>query len=137
MDGWRRGLMPIRNGAQTSMPETTAVVSRLGYRPELDGVRGIAIIMVMLVHVHNWPRGGFIGVDVFFTLSGFLITTLLLEEWRARRTVSLRDFYARRALRLLPAVTVLLLIYGSAALAIRGPNLSTRLTGAAYAAGYM
>src|ERR671918_1724417 len=84
MDGGRRGVMPIRNGAHTSLPETTAVVSRLGYRPELDGVRGIAIIMVMLVHVHNWPRGGFIGVDVFFTLSGFLITTLLLEEWRGR-----------------------------------------------------
>src|SRR5918996_243966 len=103
--------MPIRNGAHTSLPETTAVVSRLGYRPELDGVRGISIIMVMLVHVHNWPRGGFIGVDIFFTLSGFLITTLLLEEWRARGTVSLRDFYARRTLRLFPAVIVLLITY--------------------------
>src|SRR5215203_3627476 len=137
MDGWRRGLMPIRNGAQTSMPETTAVVSRLGYRPELDGVRGIAIIMVMLVHVHNWPRGGFIGVDVFFTLSGFLITTLLLEEWRARRTVSLRDFYARRALRLFPAVIVLLVAYSIFAIVAGGSFLSTRLAGVAYGFTYL
>jgi peptidoglycan/LPS O-acetylase OafA/YrhL len=48
--------MPIRNDARASVPETTAVVSRLGYCPQLDDVRGIAIIMVMLVHVHNWPR---------------------------------------------------------------------------------
>ena len=59
--------MPIHNDASASMPEATTVVSRLGYRPELDGIRGIAIILVMLVHVHNWPRGGFLGVDIFFT----------------------------------------------------------------------
>src|ERR671913_1331463 len=130
--------MPIRNDARTSVPKTTtAVVSRLGYRPELDGVRGIAIILVMLVHVHNWPRGGFIGVDVFFTLSGFLITTLLLEEWRARRTVSLRDFYARRALRLFPAVIVLLVAYSIFALVAGGSLLSTRLAGVGYGFTYL
>src|SRR5215207_1763866 len=137
MDGWRRGLMPIRNGAQTSMPETTAVVSRLGYRPELDGIRGVAILLVVVVHLHNWPRGGFIGVDVFFTLSGFLITTLLLEEWRARGTISLRHFYARRSLRLFPAVAVLLAVYFIFALAAGGPYLGTRLAGVAYGLTYL
>jgi peptidoglycan/LPS O-acetylase OafA/YrhL len=129
--------MPIRDDARTSVPKTAAVVSRLGYRPELDGVRGIAIILVMLVHVHNWPRGGFIGVDVFFTLSGFLITTLLLEEWRARGTVSLRDFYARRALRLFPAVIVLLIAYSIFALVAGGSSLSTRLAGVGYGFTYL
>lgn len=131
--------MPIRNDARSraSVPEGAAAISRLGYRPELDGVRGIAIILVLLVHVNNWPRGGFIGVDVFFTLSGFLITTLLLEEWRARGTVSLRDFYARRALRLFPAVIVLLAAYSVFALVAGGPFLSTRLAGVGYGLTYV
>jgi hypothetical protein len=103
--------LPTSDDTRTRGPATAAVVSRLGYRPKLDGVRGVAILLVMLVHVHNWPRGGFIGVDVFFTLSGFLITTLLLEEWQARDKISLRNFYARRALRLFPAVVVLLVAY--------------------------
>src|SRR5215207_1604285 len=113
-----------------------AAVSRLGYRPELDGIRGVAILLVMLVHMHNRPRGGFIGVDVFFTLSGFLITTLLLEEWHARGTISLRHFYARRSLRLFPAVVVLLVAYCAFALASGGPYLATRLAGVAYGATY-
>jgi peptidoglycan/LPS O-acetylase OafA/YrhL len=129
--------MPIRDDARTSGSATAAEISRLGYRPQLDGIRGIAIILVMLVHVHNWPRGGFIGVDVFFTLSGFLITTLLLEEWRAHGTISLRDFYARRALRLFPAVIVLLAAYSAFALLVGGPYLSTRLAGVAYGLAYV
>jgi peptidoglycan/LPS O-acetylase OafA/YrhL len=114
----------------------TAAVSRLGYRPELDGIRGVAILLVMLVHLHNWPRGGFIGVDLFFTLSGFLITTLLLEEWHARGTISLRHFYARRPLRLFPAVVVLLAVYGAFALASGGPYVGRRLIGLVYGATY-
>ena len=115
---------------------SAAAVSRLGYRPELDGVRGVAILLVMLVHLHEWPRGGFLGVDVFFTLSGFLITTLLLEEWLARGRISLRHFYARRALRLFPAVAVLLLAYTAFALVAGGPYLGTRLAGVGYGATY-
>ena len=95
---------------------------RLGYRPALDGVRGIAIALVVLFHypwgvrnrgdpfANNPFHGGFLGVDAFFVLSGFLITTLLLQEHAKFGRISLRWFYARRALRLLPALAVLLAI---------------------------
>jgi peptidoglycan/LPS O-acetylase OafA/YrhL len=129
--------MTIRDDERSSEPANAAVVSRLGYRSELDGVRGAAIILVMLVHLHNWPRGGFVGVDVFFTLSGFLITTLLLEEWRARGRISLPHFYARRALRLFPAVIVLLVAYLIVALVLGGPYLTTRLGGVGYGFTYL
>lgn len=83
---------------------------KLGYRPALDGVRGIAVLLVVVTHtsgyVHglNWTRGGVLGVDVFFVLSGFLITSLLLGEFGRAGAVSLRAFYGRRARRLLPAL---------------------------------
>jgi peptidoglycan/LPS O-acetylase OafA/YrhL len=83
-------------------------VGRLGYRPALDGVRAIAILLVLVVHTLTVPRGGLLGVDIFFVLSGFLITTLLIEEWRADLSISLRSFYRRRMLRLFPALVALL-----------------------------
>jgi peptidoglycan/LPS O-acetylase OafA/YrhL len=76
---------------------------RLGYVPALDGVRGVAIAAVLGVHFFGLPGGAY-GVDVFFVLSGFLITTLLLEEHAKTGTISLRGFYLRRARRLLPAL---------------------------------
>ena len=75
----------------------------LGYRPALDGVRAIAILAVLARH-SGWLSGGYVGVDVFFALSGFLITALLLEEHARTGTIRLRLFYARRGLRLLPAL---------------------------------
>jgi peptidoglycan/LPS O-acetylase OafA/YrhL len=81
---------------------------RLGYRPALDGVRAIAIAAVVGFHSVEHPSGGFLGVHIFFVLSGFLITTLLLEEWDSRGAISLRHFYRRRALRLLPALALAL-----------------------------
>jgi peptidoglycan/LPS O-acetylase OafA/YrhL len=86
-------------------------VGRLGHVPALDGVRGIAILLVLGYHV-GWIPGGFLGVDVFFVLSGFLITTLLLEEWARDGGISFRAFYVRRARRLLPALLVLLATLG-------------------------
>jgi peptidoglycan/LPS O-acetylase OafA/YrhL len=80
----------------------------LGYVPALDGLRAVAILMVVAYHDHRL-RGGFLGVDVFFALSGFLITSVLLEEWRRRRTMHLGKFYARRFLRLAPALLVFVL----------------------------
>jgi peptidoglycan/LPS O-acetylase OafA/YrhL len=80
----------------------------LGYRPPLDGLRGVAILAVMAFH-GGLIRGGFLGVDLFFVLSGFLITTLLLEELGRRGSIHLGHFYARRALRLLPALFALVI----------------------------
>jgi len=85
---------------------------KLGYRPALDGLRGISILAVMAYH-SGLLVGGWAGVDVFFTLSGFLITTLLLEEHAAAGRFSFTKFYARRALRLLPALFVLVGFWGS------------------------
>jgi peptidoglycan/LPS O-acetylase OafA/YrhL len=80
---------------------------RLGHRPVLDGLRGIAIFLVMLTHTNVLPNG-YVGVDLFFALSGFLITTLLYEEWDRTGGISLRRFYGRRARRLLPALGLLI-----------------------------
>lgn len=83
----------------------------LGYLPELDGLRGISILFVFIHHVY-YPHlsGGFLGVDIFFVLSGFLITSLLVEEWERTGSISLKKFYIRRALRLMPAVLTLVLV---------------------------
>jgi peptidoglycan/LPS O-acetylase OafA/YrhL len=90
---------------------------KLGYRPELDGLRGISILLVYLHHIYYplMPRG-FFGVDIFFVLSGFLITSLLLQEWSREGSISLKDFYIRRVLRLMPALFLLILIIGGFAL---------------------
>lgn len=80
----------------------------LGYRPELDGLRGAAILGVVSYHYfRNWFRASVVGVDLFFVLSGFLITRLMLEEHRRYGRVSLRNFYAKRIGRLLPAIVAL------------------------------
>jgi peptidoglycan/LPS O-acetylase OafA/YrhL len=84
---------------------------KLGYRPALDGVRGIAVLLVVFMHTFNWPPGGFLGVDLFFVLSGFLITTLLVQEWQKRTTVSLPAFYRRRAFRLVPGLVAVVATY--------------------------
>ena len=86
-------------------------MERLGHAPALDGLRGLAILLVVVVHATGYPRGGPLGVDLFFVLSGFLITTLLLEERAETGSISLRRFYARRARRLLPALGLLLVAY--------------------------
>ncbi|MCB1255771.1 MAG: acyltransferase [Microthrixaceae bacterium] len=75
-----------------------------GFRLDIEGMRGIAVAVVVLFHAEvKWFSGGFVGVDVFFVLSGFLITGLLLDERDRSETISLSKFYARRARRLLPA----------------------------------
>ena len=79
----------------------------------LDGLRGVAVVVVMIYHLgipHVFP-GGYVGVDVFFVLSGFLITSLLIGEHDAHQRVDLKAFYIRRALRLLPALLAVLVVF--------------------------
>jgi len=94
--------------------------AELGYEPALDGLRALAVLAVCLYHARfEWIPGGFLGVSAFFTLSGFLITTLLLSEWRRSGGVDLRRFTSRRFRRLLPAAwTTLLLILVMGALGV-------------------
>ena len=86
-------------------------MGRLGHVPALDGLRGVAILLVVSVHFTGVPKGGGLGVDLFFVLSGFLITTLLLEERERDGRIRIRAFYERRARRLLPALAVLLFAF--------------------------
>lgn len=81
--------------------------------PALTGVRGIAILMVTVGHFTGWPAGSGQGVDLFFALSAFLITTLLLEERARTGRVSLRRFYARRSRRLFPALAAMLAVWAA------------------------
>ena len=101
---------------------------KLGYRPALDGLRALAVTLVVITHATyllvpewggRWLPGGFIGVDVFFVLSGFLITSLLLQEHHARGRISIKNFYRRRALRLLPALGALLAVHAALAVVTR------------------
>jgi peptidoglycan/LPS O-acetylase OafA/YrhL len=87
------------------------VTATLAHAPGLDGVRALAVLAVLGYHATDGLLpGGFIGVDVFFVLSGFLITNLLMFEGQRTRTISLRRFYLRRARRLLPALYTLLVV---------------------------
>jgi peptidoglycan/LPS O-acetylase OafA/YrhL len=83
--------------------------TNFGYEPSLDGVRAIAVFLVMAQHLGYVHAGG-LGVDIFFVLSGYLITAILISEFAATDGISLRKFYARRALRILPAVLLLLIV---------------------------
>jgi len=92
------------------MPKPLANAPHIAYRPGLDGLRAIAVAAVFLYHARiDWLPGGFLGVDLFFVLSGYLITSLLLVEWEARNRIDLRRFWLRRARRLLPALVVVVL----------------------------
>ena len=91
--------------------------SRLDYLPQLDGVRAIAIGAVLLFHGGTqWLPGGFLGVDVFFVLSGYLITSLLLDELTRSGSLSLGGFYRNRARRLLPALLVMVFVVATYAM---------------------
>jgi peptidoglycan/LPS O-acetylase OafA/YrhL len=89
----------------------TKTAAWLPYSPGLDGLRAFAVVAVLLYHAGlTWIPGGFLGVEVFFVISGYLITALLLAEWHQRGRVDLRAFWIRRARRLLPALYLMLVV---------------------------
>ena len=82
---------------------------QLRHQPALDGLRGIALLIIVAYHDgYGWAKGGFLSLDAFFVLSGFLITSLLLREWQQSHAIDVLAFWARRARRLLPALLVML-----------------------------
>jgi peptidoglycan/LPS O-acetylase OafA/YrhL len=92
------------------------------YRPQLDGLRAVAVYLVVAFHAGiSAFSGGFIGVDVFFVLSGYLVTQLLMRDFRAAGRVNLRRFYSRRFRRLLPAAFVVLVITAAVYTAVAAP----------------
>jgi peptidoglycan/LPS O-acetylase OafA/YrhL len=106
---------------------------QLAYQPALDGLRGVAVFAVLLFHAGHL-QGGFLGVDLFFTLSGFLITTLLLVEHERSGRISLKSFWGRRARRLLPALYLLLAATIGYAAVFARPDALRQIRGDAYAA---
>jgi peptidoglycan/LPS O-acetylase OafA/YrhL len=107
--GKRFSRQPLDGGSFAHQGDSGDV--RLSYLPGLDGLRAFAVIAVLLYHAElPWIRGGFLGVEVFFVISGYLITTLLLTEWHQQGRINLMGFWLRRARRLLPALYLLLAV---------------------------
>lgn len=116
--------------AQSASLGAETVPAKLAHEPALDGLRGVAVLAVVLYHLsvspfagptRGWLPGGFLGVDLFFVLSGFLITTLLLIDHVHRGSAISGRFWARRARRLLPALLVLLVIAAAYAVFVAKP----------------
>ncbi|PZH12468.1 acetyltransferase [Listeria ivanovii] len=81
------------------------------YVPSIDGLRALAVIAVIAYHLNfSWAKGGFIGVDIFFVLSGYLITNILLTQWEKTQTLQLKQFWLRRFRRLIPAVYIMIVV---------------------------
>ncbi|MFD2371641.1 acyltransferase family protein [Brevibacillus sp. GCM10020057] len=91
------------------MPEPWKGTSR--YMAGIDGLRALAVLAVILYHLnYNWAPGGLLGVGIFFVLSGYLITDLLIAQWSRHKRLDMKDFWLRRARRLLPALLLLLVL---------------------------
>lgn len=105
------------------------------FRPDIEGLRAIAVALVVACHAGvPWLSGGFVGVDVFFVISGFLISQLLVAEWQRDGRIDVLAFYARRMRRLLPAFGLLLAFVFTAIWIVYAPIEQPRMLGSALAA---
>jgi len=126
----------MQNGRMSSGRDNDG--DRLPYRAGLDGLRALAVAGVFLYHANvSWMPGGFLGVDLFFVLSGYLITSLLLHEFESRGAINLVGFWVRRARRLFPAVAVVILFALLATLTIARDDLGRTRSDALSALIYM
>jgi peptidoglycan/LPS O-acetylase OafA/YrhL len=131
-------VLPHTQGSFCEAPNDYRTMSRpqddrLPYLPGIDALRALAVVAVFLYHAGvGWAPGGFLGVDVFFVISGYLITSLLLSEYRRGRHVDVGRFWLRRARRLLPAVGVFVAVTMVAA-AVLEPDRLAGLRGDAIA----
>jgi peptidoglycan/LPS O-acetylase OafA/YrhL len=126
----RHPALPRRRGAE---PPPAA-----SFRPDVEGLRAVAVLLVVVGHVTGVPSGGYVGVDVFFVISGFLITGLLLREHARTGRIRLRDFYARRIRRLMPAAVLVLAVTNVAAyLLFAGERAGQALRDSVWALGFL
>ncbi len=110
----------MSNAVRTSPPPERTTTRAPGIRKDVQGLRAAAVLLVVIAHFWpQWLPGGYIGVDVFFVISGFLMSKHLLEELDRTGTVRLRAFYVRRIKRLLPAALTVSLISLAAAWVFR------------------
>lgn len=96
--------------ADVTVSDTRAIPAPSYYRPDVQGLRAIAVLMVVAYHACGYLPGGFVGVDVFFVISGFVIGQLLHRELEATGTIDFKRFYLRRIRRILPASAALLAV---------------------------
>lgn len=109
-------MIPLSFALPPDLASRSAVLDRIrgrrratsGPRRDIQGLRAFAVMAVVLDHLLGWPHGGFVGVDIFFVISGFLITGILLREQERTGSISWRGFYRRRAKRILPAATLVI-----------------------------
>lgn len=107
VSAWQDLCVTVDESAQATSRSVSASPRRPGYRPALDGMRAVAVIAVFVFHARpSWLPGGWLGVDLFFVISGFLITRLLLAEHHTWGWISLSSFWTARARRLLPAAVL-------------------------------
>ena len=98
------------------------------FRIDIEGLRALAVVLVIADHLFGWPRGGFVGVDVFFVISGFLITGILLKDLEANNRIDFRKFYVRRVRRIIPIAILVLAATTAASWAIFVPARAVQTT---------
>ncbi len=104
-----------------ALPASPVDGSRSRRRPDIQGLRAVAVLLVIAFHAHLPVPGGFVGVDVFFVISGFVITGMLAREWAQHGRVRFAHFYFRRFLRLTPALALLVAVVAAASVFLQNP----------------
>ncbi len=109
-------------------PGVAPTALRPGVRADIQGIRGLAVLLVVVFHVRDLVPGGYIGVDVFFVVSGFVITTMLRAQLRSTGSVPIRSFFARRVRRLLPMLALTLTLTSVLGVALLSPLGASAVT---------